>query len=393
MASCFWPCDDPHPNNNVRGNVYGLELTSLRIELTFLTASLSAYDACRAQCAASAACLAYEFATPLWSAASCELHTAPITHTVPKGHPTVCFLKPQSGRLSDIPAANAPLHADSNRLYSLTIDKVLRNRHDKFYALWGQQAWVKRGPNGFQPPCWGSGQKAADYLANIPTATQCHRNWYEGSVGGAGDIPVYTVLSTPILLGTDPDIFAFCSHLIGKARHFGVDTRASFQTEIGQRCIWANYNILRLSNYWNMWEAPRTSWAGGAATGNPAVESRNAQLLQPARLHRWTVRQKLCSEVSACPSVAVSYATGGAAHHSFTLPKPQRSVTTTNANLSSCRVGRSDVFFAEAFMLHYLCDNITGDKLMSTSEGESLSCKFNHGKYRELTTMMLQSLP
>jgi len=256
----------------------------------------------------------------------------------------------------------APFEETSGPLSSGKCDAMLDDAHGKLWRMWGRESWRLRemGEGG----CWGTADQAADYFAQTLSGSECDVNWYEGASGSLGEQqsrPQFTQ-PAPALLGFDDTIFIFCSQVLHRQTWFSGEA-SLFNSEVANRCVEANQNILRLVSQrvpWNMCQNLR--WVMCAARGKlPGQDS--------SRMHFATAPKALdvdtwyrptswpCDEGQGCPEGLYS-------------------------------VG--DVYFVEICLLREICAN--GDDLFHLDRGGIFECNVDDAAFQSLAEKLQQSL-
>jgi len=132
-------------------------------------------------------------------------------------------------------------------------NSIMGESDGKFWKMWGREAWLHRqlGERG----CWishNSGPEA--FFTETFNGAYCDVNWYEGADGELGreSARPHFNEAAAALLGFDDTIFAFCSEVLGMSTSYA-GAASHFNSELAQRCVKANQNILRLIS-------PRVPW-------------------------------------------------------------------------------------------------------------------------------------
>jgi len=240
---------------------------------------------------------------------------------------------------------------------------VLHTPNGKFFSMWGRRPWVKRGGESREPSCWGGPTHAQEFFASALAGNECKRNWYEGAAGGDRYTPPrFRTRTAPVLYGDDPDIFALCSRVTGQPTVYagGGDYREHARA-IASRCVDAQMNILRLTDYWDM--CINLEWMMCGLLG---------QLPGQEDLVNGEVEIKLATSTRDLDL------------NQFYYPPDCWS------GPCSTHYAVRDVFFAEVFVLYQLCAS-TRDRLFEVGVGTSFKCKLDVDRYHELALWLQQS--
>lgn len=98
---------------------------------------------------------------------------------------------------------------------ALQADKMVTNPDDKFYRMWGGNAWYLTAAG--QGNCWGS--DPTGWFASVDRGDYCDQNWslgVGGWLGGANARPDFPGGEAPALLGFDETIWDFCQQATGQ---------------------------------------------------------------------------------------------------------------------------------------------------------------------------------
>jgi len=125
-----------------------------------------------------------------------------------------------------------------NSVFCSEFESWVEDGNSKFHGMFGP-AWDLKSPG--EGGCWDAkgGQRWFDAIL---AGENCDRNWMQGSpiAPGPDDRPPFTKPASA-LLGFDETILGYCSHLVGLDFDGG-----DLNTELAERCVWANKNVLRL---------------------------------------------------------------------------------------------------------------------------------------------------
>ena len=232
-------------------------------------------------------------------------------------------------------------HANGNGLNAATCDAMLRDRRGKMYAMWAEQGWNRRQPNG--PSCFERGYQHFDFDAALH-GRGCERNWLEG----VHERPSYRRVA-PALLGFDETIYAFCSaeSRLDEGPYYG-DNSA-----LAERCVRASENVLRVMGGWNM--CVNLMWQTCAIKG---------------LLHGQGSRQMRFSIAPAALDT-----------HLFHNP-PKGCVNGDCGNGYAV----SDVYYTEVCVMSHICRN--RDALFKLRVGELFECDFDEAAFLGLRNIL-----
>jgi len=233
-------------------------------------------------------------------------------------------------------------------------DEFVKWRDDpssKFHGMWGP-AWQMVGPGEWR--CW-DGLGGKQWLEGMWKGTWCNRNWMEGSaadMGGDG-MPAFSK-PAPALLGFDETILGYCSELVGMGFDGG-----DLNTELAQRCVWANKNVLRLFSGARPWDmCQNIEWQMCALTGKlPHQDGRKVSFATAPRdlqLEWWTDPSKHPTYTPVWDGFALG-----------------------------------DVYFAEVAVIFLVCANRA--QLFELEVGETFVCEMDHDSFDLLTAKFIEA--
>lgn len=248
------------------------------------------------------------------------------------------------------PPSSPPPYDACDSSWCKTYESWVNTDDSKFLRMWGS-AWdfTKPGQRG----CFDrfGGQRWFD---GIFEGTWCDRNWLQGTAGQprANDRPHFTA-PAPALLGFDETILGYCSQLVGLWFDGG-----DLNTELADRCVRANKNVLRLMSGSSPWDmCQNIEWQlcaiRGKLPGQDAAKISFASAPRDLELKWWT-------DVNTHPTYA---------------PKPDG-------------YALGDVFFAELCVTFTICKN-RGD-LFRLDVGETFVCDMDPAGWNLLTSRFLQ---
>mgnify|MGYP007078100274 CR=1 FL=1 len=220
----------------------------------------------------------------------------------------------------------------------------------KFQGMWGA-AWQLAAPG--QGRCW-DGLGGRDWLESAWEGKWCYRNWMEGSaaaMGGDG-MPAFSK-PAPALLGFDETILGYCSELVG----LGFDG-GDLNTELAERCVWANKNVLRLFGGGRPWDmCQNIEWQLCALNGKlPHQDGRKVSFATAPRdlqLIWW-------NDPSTHPTFDPGYG--------YAL---------------------GDVYFAEVAVIFTVCAN--REELFDLDVGETFVCEMDHTSFKHMMAKFFQA--
>lgn len=219
----------------------------------------------------------------------------------------------------------------------------------KFHRMWGN-AWAFK--EEWDAGCWEY-LGGREWLNRAWEGTWCDVNWMQGTAQAPGpnDRPHFTA-PAPALLGFDETILGYCSHQIGLDFDGG-----DLNSEVAERCVAANRNILRLLSGGRPWDmCQNIEWQLCALSGKLPGQDGNK-----------------VSFASAPKDVSPVWF-----HDSDTHP-------TYKPRLDGYSLG--DVYFAELCVTFALCAN-RGD-LFNLEVGETFVCQRDKRAFDHLVDMFL----
>ena len=224
------------------------------------------------------------------------------------------------------------------------------DHHSKFHRMWGA-AWVWK--EAWQGGCW-DGLGGREWLNRAFEGTWCDRNWMSGSAAPMRDDRPWFSAPAPALLGFDETILGYCSHLVGLDFDGG-----DLNTELAERCVRANKNVLRLLSGGRPWDmCQNIEWQMCALNGKlPGQDGRKV------------------SFASAPKDVQLQWWTDPSTHPTYTPRWDGYSL--------------GDVFFAELCVTYALCRNRA--RLFELEVGETMECDLDHEGFGHLVDKFLSS--
>ena len=216
--------------------------------------------------------------------------------------------------------------------------------------MWGA-AWVWK--EAWQGGCW-DGLGGREWLNRAFEGTWCDRNWMSGSAAPMRDDRPWFSAPAPALLGFDETILGYCSHLVGLDFDGG-----DLNTELAERCVRANKNVLRLLSGGRPWDmCQNIEWQMCALNGKlPGQDGRKV------------------SFASAPKDVQLQWWTDPSTHPTYTPRWDGYSL--------------GDVFFAELCVTYALCRNRA--RLFELEVGETMECDLDHEGFGHLVDKFLSS--
>lgn len=224
------------------------------------------------------------------------------------------------------------------------------NHDSKFHRMWGR-AWAYK--ENWDAGCWES-LGGREWLDKAWEGTWCDQNWMQGTAQapGPGDRPHFTQ-PAPALLGFDETILGYCSHLVGLDFDGG-----DLNTELAERCVRANKNVLRLlqGRPWDMCQ--NIEWQMCALSGKlPGQDGRKV------------------SFASAPKDVKAEWFHNPDLHPTF------------RPNFDGYSLG--DVYFAELCVTFTLCANRAD--LFKLEVGETFVCEKDQAAFDHLVDMFMMT--
>lgn len=213
--------------------------------------------------------------------------------------------------------------------------------------MWGR-AWGYKDASDDGCFDWKGGQQWFDSLLE---GSYCDRNWMQGShvAPNAWDRPGFDA-PAPALLGFDETILGYCSHLVGLDFDGG-----DLNTELAERCVWANKNVLRLLD-------PQVPW----------------DMCQNLEWQMCAIHGRLPGQ----DGMKVSFATAPKDLELVWWTDPAGTHPTYKPFQNGYELG--DVFFAEMAVTFTLCKNRAA--LFRLEVGETYNCDFDLDGWKLLTT-------
>lgn len=225
------------------------------------------------------------------------------------------------------------------------------DHNSKFHRMWGG-AWVLKDAS--DAGCWDAGLGGREWLYKAWEGTWCDRNWMQGTPAqrGPNDRPHFSA-AAPALLGFDEDILGYCSHLVGLDFDGG-----DLNSELADRCVRANKNVLRLVNGDRKWDmCQNIEWQLCALRGKlPGQDGRKisfAAVPKDIPLEWWK--------------------------------DPERTHPTYKPKRNGYALG--DVFFAELCVTNTLCKN--RGELYHLEVGQTMECDMDKAGFDHLVDMFM----
>ena len=233
----------------------------------------------------------------------------------------------------------------------------------KMWRMWGvKKTWVRS--NHGEKRCWHYYKGGVDAFFDVERVLAgegCGLNWLEGVEGDMGEPEArpHFARPAPALLGFDEALYDYCSSLLHLQKGKG-----DFNTELAQRCVKANQNVLRLLSRrpgagWTMCSNMR--WLMCAALGKlPGQE-------QPAQMHFATPPRELTLAEWTAPTT-YPCDDGQSCSHRYTV---------------------GDVFYSEACTLLRICRN--GADVFKLEKGVRFRCDLDRDGYADYVRDLLRT--